>query len=114
MLSRGVSGLTRTILRIARAQNRSNISVTLPYTAALVRVKTEPRQINPGHRNGDNVLALLSDQFALSDVLLQLALDFSTDDLPESAVVLFDLGDQLTGVPPSSHLPEQRCLPQNS
>jgi len=73
----GAGGYTRAILAGADASG----------VVAVAKV----RQLDAAHRNADQVLAFLADQFTLGEELAQVLPDPALDDLPETLVIFFDL-----------------------
>src|SRR5205085_2342454 len=75
----------------ARRQHGPRRAVALPDAALLLVAIPEVGDVDRGHRDGDQILALLADHLPLLDVLAEVLLDTPPDDLPEPAVVLLDL-----------------------
>src|SRR5205807_2780640 len=76
-----------------RADRVADLPLALADAAHLVAAVTEMRNLDLRQRDGDVVLALAADHFAVGDVLAQLALDLAAHDAVEAALVLFDLAD---------------------
>ena len=54
------------------------------------------RQIDPAHRDGDQVLALFANQLALGEELAKVLTDPAFDDLPETLVIFVNLQDHVS------------------
>ena len=83
-----LAALTR--LPLALAEGVAGLAVPLADTAAVLRVVLEPRGVDLRQRDRDPILALLADQLAARDVLLEVLANPSADDLAKPRVVLLD------------------------
>jgi hypothetical protein len=75
----------------ARREHRPGLPIALSDATLVLVPVPEVRDVDGRHGDGDEVLPLLPDHLPLLDVLAQVLLDSSADDLAEPAVVLFDL-----------------------
>jgi hypothetical protein len=77
---------TLTLLnRIAR------LAFALPDTAGLTIPKAKPRNLNLGHRNAHEILALTANHLAVRDVLLEILLDLPFNDRSKTGVILLNV-----------------------
>src|SRR5215813_2667014 len=97
MSAGSITGLAFTVfVNVARRERRSRFSFTLSDAAGIAASEAEAGHFDLRDRNADKVFPLLTDQFSLRNVLLQVLLDLSPDDLPESQVILFDIEDHMS------------------
>src|SRR6185436_11186476 len=69
----------------------AGLAVALADAAGFLAAEAEARDLDLGKGNGDDVLALASDQLALGQVLPEFLLDHAADDLAEPLHVAIDL-----------------------
>src|SRR5262245_60772112 len=104
MGARRVAGLTGAVfIDVAGSQRRSRVAFALPNATGVAAPESEVWHFDLGDRDADKIFSLLTDQFALRNILLQVLLDLAPYDLPETEIILFNIENHLLG--PSCFLP---------
>ncbi len=91
VLPLALAGLAGARLRIALRERIARLAVALSDAALRPLAEAEVRDVDGRDGDGDELLPLLPDQLALLDVLLEVPLDATADDVAEARVVLLDL-----------------------
>ena len=78
-------------VNIAWRQRSAGFALALSHASHIPAAEAEVRHFDLRDRNADKIFPLFPDQLALRDVLLQVLLDLSPDNLPEPEVILFDI-----------------------
>jgi len=97
MIALGVACLLFAFL-FALADGSPRLAFALPDAAHLAASELKAREIDLRDRNTDVVLPLLANHLALADVLAQVLLNFTLNDLLKTQMVSFDACDHRLGI----------------